>query len=46
MELVSSVGGGVGVLKKPGVGKNINSVFEDFFPVSMFISSPNRANFL
>ena len=30
MELVGSVGGEVHVLKKPGVRKNMNSVFRDF----------------
>ena len=43
MELVVSLSSEVRVLKKPGGGKNMHSVFERFFPVPMCILRPNRA---
>ena len=43
MELVRSVCSEVYVLKKPGGGKNIHSVFEGVLYVPMFILSPNEA---
>ena len=42
MELVRSLVGGVQVLKEPGGGKNMHSVFEGFFTVTMRISRPKR----
>ena len=43
VEVVREVSGIVLVLKKPGGGENTHSVFDVFFPVTMYSSSPNRA---
>ena len=40
---MGSVGGEVRVLKKPGGGKKMHSVFEVFFPVPMCILRTNQA---
>ena len=44
--LVGSVVGELRVLKKPGDGKNMYSVFEGFFPVPMCILRPNQVKWL
>ena len=43
VEVVREVSGIVRVVKKPGGGENMLSVFDGFFPVPMCISNPNWA---
>ena len=42
VQLLGSVSSKVRMLKNPGDGKKMHSVFEGFFPVSMCILRPNQ----